>query len=177
MGLEHDDRLWRYGSTMAVSDPLYLDKTNPELWNSLGKFSQQLAVSSREAGISERTAELINLCVSQINGCAFCLDLHTRKALAAGETMQRIVLLSTWAECGGQFDEFECAALAIAEAATELPAAEERIAAVASARLLLNDQQVAAIQWLAVSMNAFNRISILSRHPVKVKELGGGTTK
>ena len=62
-------------------------------------------------------------------------------------------------------------------AAGEVRRAEERIAAVASARLLLNDEQVAAIQWIAVAMNAFNRISILSRHPVKEKELGQGTAK
>ena len=67
--------------------------------------------------------------------------------------------------------EEECAALAIAEAATDLPKPEERIAAVASARLVLSDEQVAAIQWIAVAMNAFNRISILSRHPVKEREL------
>ncbi|MGP9607842.1 carboxymuconolactone decarboxylase family protein [Glutamicibacter sp. AOP33-2CA-4] len=157
---------------MAVSDPLFLDKTNPELWNSMGKFSNQLAKTYRAAGISDRTAELISLRVSQINGCAYCLDMHTRKALEAGERMQRIVLLSTWDECGGQFDELECAALAIAEAATDLPCPEERIAAVASARLLLTDEQVAAIQWIAISMNAFNRISILSRHPVKERALG-----
>ncbi|HAY43054.1 MAG TPA: carboxymuconolactone decarboxylase family protein, partial [Micrococcaceae bacterium] len=54
---------------MAVSDPLFLDKTNPELWNSIGKFSAQVAKSYRAAGVSDRTAELINLRVSQINGC------------------------------------------------------------------------------------------------------------
>ncbi len=98
-------------------------------------------------------------------------DLHARKALEAGETLQRITLLRTWDECGGLFTEEECAALAIAEAATDLPNPEERIAAVASARLVLSDEQVAAIQWIAIAMNAFNRISILSRHPVKEREL------
>lgn len=156
---------------MAVSDPLFLDKTNPELWNSIGKFSNAVAKSYRAAGVSDRTAELVNLRVSQINGCAYCLDLHARKALAAGESLQRINLLRTWDECGGLFSEEECAALAIAEAATDLPKPEERIAAVASARLVLTDEQVAAIQWIAVAMNAFNRISILSRHPVKEREL------
>lgn len=161
-----------YGSTMAVSDPMFLDKTNPELWNSIGRFSKDVAKSYRAAGISDRTAELVNLRVSQINGCAFCLDLHARKALDAGESLQRITLLRTWDECGGLFTEEECAALAIAEATTGLPNPEERIAAVASARLVLSDEQVAAIQWIAIAMNAFNRISILSRHPVKERELG-----
>ncbi|WP_313810766.1 carboxymuconolactone decarboxylase family protein [Glutamicibacter sp.] len=162
---------------MAVSDPLFLDKTNPELWNSIGKFAKQVTKSYQAAGISDRTAELVNLRVSQINGCAFCLDLHARRALEAGESMQRINLLRTWNECGGLFNEEECAALAIAEAATDLPTPEERIAAVASARLVLNDEQVAAIQWIAVAMNAFNRVSILSRHPVKERELGESVGK
>jgi len=157
---------------MAVSDPLFLDKTNPELWNSIGKFANQVTKSYQAAGISDRIAELVNLRVSQINGCAFCLDLHARRAMAAGESMQRINLLSTWNECGGLFDEEECAALGLAEAATDLPSPEERVAAVATARLVLSDEQVAAIQWIAVAMNAFNRISILSRHPVKERELG-----
>lgn len=156
---------------MAISDPLFLDKSNPELWNSIGKFSHEVAKSYRAAGISDQIAELVNLRVSQINGCAYCLDLHARKALDAGESLQRINLLSTWDECGGLFSEEECAALAIAEAATDLPKPEERIAAVASARLVFNDEQVAAIQWIAVAMNAFNRISILSRHPVKERTL------
>lgn len=159
---------------MAVSDPLFLDKSNPELWNSIGKFATQLAKSYQAAGISERLAELVNLRVSQINGCAYCLDLHARKAIEAGESLQRINLLSTWNECGGLFDAEECAALAIAEAATNLPTPEERIAAVASARLVFSDEQVAAIQWIAVAMNAFNRISVLSRHPVKERTLAEG---
>lgn len=157
---------------MAVSDPLFLDKTNPELWKSIGKFSADVSDSYRAAGVNDRLAELINLRVSQINGCAYCLDLHTRKAIAAGESLQRIVLLSTWNECGGQFDEIEGAALAIAESVTDLPHPEERIAAVAAARLVLTEAQVAAIQWIAIAMNAFNRISIMSRHPVKERELG-----
>lgn len=100
---------------------MFLDKTNPELWNSIGRFSKDVTKSYRAAGISDRTAELVNLRVSQINGCAYCLDLHARKALEAGESLQRITLLRTWDECGGLFTEEECAALAIAEATTDLP--------------------------------------------------------
>ncbi|MCW4465502.1 carboxymuconolactone decarboxylase family protein [Glutamicibacter sp. MNS18] len=154
---------------MAVSDPLFLDKANPELWKSLGVFSDQLAVSYRSAGISDRLAELVNLRVSQINGCSYCLDLHIRRALEAGETMQRISLLGLWEDVD-LFDETERAALAIAEAATELPCYEERVAALSSARLVLGEEQFSVIQWLAISMNAFNRISILSRHPVRPRE-------
>lgn len=154
---------------MAASDPYFLDKANPELWKSIGAFSNQLTESYREAGISDKLAEMVNLRVSQINGCSFCLDLHIRKALEAGETMQRISLYSVWEDVD-LFDETERAALTIAEAATELPCYEERVAALAGARLVLGDKQFSVIQWLAISMNAFNRISILSRHPVRPRE-------
>lgn len=154
---------------MAVSDPLFLDKSNPELWRSIVAFSEQLGESYRMAGIDARLAELVNLRVSQINGCSYCLDLHTRRALEAGESMQRIALLGVW-EDADLFDERERAALVIAEAATELPCHDERVAALASARMVLSDEEFSVIQWLAISMNAFNRISILSRHPVRPRE-------
>lgn len=158
---------------MAISDPLFLDKANPELWKSIGAFATQISQSAQAAGVSVRLSELINLRVSQINGCSYCLDLHIRKALAAGETMQRISLMSVW-EDTDLFDEVEKAALTIAEAATELPCYEERVAALASARMVLGEEQFSVIQWLAISMNAFNRISILSRHPVRAREFPVG---
>lgn len=159
---------------MAISDPLFLDKANPELWKSIGAFAQKLSESAQAAGISTRLSELVNLRVSQINGCSYCLDLHIRQALEAGETMQRISLLGVW-EDTDLFDETEKAALTIAEAATELPCYEERVAALASARMVLGEQQFSVIQWLAISMNAFNRISILSRHPIRAREFKLGS--
>lgn len=161
---------------MAVSDPLFLDKSNPELWKSIVAFSGQLTASHRAAGVSDRLAELVNLRVSQINGCSYCLDLHIRKALEAGESMQRISLLEVWEDVE-LFDEKERAALTVAEAATELPCYEERVAALASARMVLDEKEFAVIQWLAISMNAFNRISILSRHPVREREFHMGAGK
>ena len=65
------------------------------------------------------------------------------------------------------FDDLESAALSVAEAATELPDAETRIAELAVSRLVLDDAQFSAVQWAAIAMNAFNRVSILSQHPVR----------
>ena len=61
----------------------------------------------------------------------------------------------------------EQAALVVAEAPTELPDEETRIADLDGARTLLTDGQFSALQWLAIAMNAYNRVSILSRHPVR----------
>ncbi|MGC5411618.1 carboxymuconolactone decarboxylase family protein, partial [Streptomyces sp. DT225] len=70
-----------------------------------------------EAGLDRRLVELINLRVSQLNGCAFCLDVHTRAALRAGESVQRLGVLAAWRDTG-LFTERERAALALAESTT-----------------------------------------------------------
>jgi len=74
-------------------------------------------------------------------------------------------VLAAWRETT-LFSDVEMAALAIAETATVLPHEEERLAELAGARNLLTDAQYSALTWAAISMNAFNRVSIISRHPV-----------
>lgn len=120
----------------------------------------------RKSGLGENLIELTSMRASQINGCAYCLDMHTKLAVEAGETEQRLAVLPAWREAG-IFSEMEQAALVVAEAATELPDEETRIADLDGARTLLTDGQFSALQWLAIAMNAYNRVSILSRHPVR----------
>jgi AhpD family alkylhydroperoxidase len=150
-------------------DPLYLDKSNPAIYDLMVATAKGVSVAAAEAGLDRRLVELVNLRCSQINGCAFCLDLHTRRALAYGETTQRLGVLPTWREAG-VFTEMERAALEVAEFVTELPEPEERIAAEYRAREILSDAEYAAVAWVAVAMNAFNRVSITSRHPVHPHE-------
>lgn len=59
---------------------LYLDKSNPAIWKSISAVSEQVARDAAAAGISKRCMELVNIRVSQINGCAYCLDLRTDRA-------------------------------------------------------------------------------------------------
>ena len=147
-------------------DPCYLDKTNPEIYAHMVATAKAVGAAADAAGLSPLLVELVNLRVSQINGCAFCLDLHARRALNHGETVQRIGVLSAWREAG-VFSEMEQAALEVAEAMTLLPTPEERIAAEGRGREILSDVEFSAVAWLAVAMNAFNRVSITSRHPVR----------
>lgn len=110
--------------------------------------------------------ELVNIRVSQLNRCLFCLDLHTRVALEEGESAQRIAVLPVWQEAE-LFSDVERAALTIAEAVTEVTdhhLTDEQYTAV---REHLSDDQVSALVWSAIMINTFNRISILSRHPIK----------
>lgn len=146
----------------------YLDKTVPEAWKALNALALKVAAAADVAGLERETIELMNVRISQLNGCSFCLDMHTRLAIEAGATVQRIAQLPAWRE-SAVFDSVECAVLHVAEVTTTLPDPQERRAALASARDLLGEEAFAAVEWAAVTMNAFNRVSILSEHPVRLR--------
>ena len=144
----------------------YLDKTAPDAWAAAGAYSQAIAKSTEALGLLATEAELIKVRASQLNGCAFCLDLHSRAARAAGVTQQQLDVLAAWRETA-LFSEREKAALAVSEAATLLPVSEDAHADLAGARGVLGDETFVAAEWVAATINMFNRISILSEHPVR----------
>lgn len=125
------------------------------------------AVASREvsteAGLSEGILELVNVRVSQINGCAACLATHVPAARKAGVSQRRLDLLPAWRELD-EFGERERAAPRVAESLTRLDDAEERAAAIAAASEHFDEDQLAALGWTIVLINAFNRVSIASHH-------------
>jgi len=151
---------------MTARDRFFLDKSDPDSWRALNGLAGTVADAAEAAGIPRAVLELVNVRISQLNGCAYCLDLHVRYALEAGVTAQQLAVLTAWREAP-VYTELERAALAIGEATTVLPDEEDRIAELAAARSVLTDEQYSALQWAAVAMNAFNRVSVLSRHPVR----------
>ncbi|MFJ5137029.1 carboxymuconolactone decarboxylase family protein [Streptomyces sp. NPDC088707] len=145
---------------------VYLDKQSPAAYRALVHTADAVRATAAEAGLDRILVELVNLRVSQINGCAYCLDVHTRAALRAGETTRRLGVLPAWRDTE-LFTARERAALALAEATTD-PAdrlAQDR--AYGAARAVLDDEEISAVIWVAIAINAFNRVSILSRHPVR----------
>jgi AhpD family alkylhydroperoxidase len=106
--------------------------------------------------------ELINVRVSQINGCAFCIDRHTRDARAAGETEQRIYALSAWRETPF-FTHRERAALALAEAITLIADGHVPDEVYALAAQSFEPKELAALIWRATIINALNRTAIATR--------------
>lgn len=153
-------------TTEAAEGPLYLDKAVPEIYAELADTSKQIRAAAEAAGLSESLLELINLRVSQINGCAYCLDVHSKKALRLGEDPRRLAVLQTWQETA-LFDDAESAALELAEVVTRLPAPAVREEVEDAARRVLGDEAYAVVAWAAVMMNSFNRLSIVSHHPVR----------
>ena len=150
----------------APSRAPFLDKSNPAAWKAFNGAALKVQEAAEAAGVGRDVVELVNLRISQINACAFCLDLHGRRALEAGVTDQKLHVLAAWRRTD-LFTGLERAALAVAEAATLLPDEEELAAEVEAARAVLGDERYTALAWAAVAMNAFNRISVLSRHPVR----------
>ncbi|GGH66963.1 carboxymuconolactone decarboxylase family protein [Rothia aerolata] len=149
-------------------DPLhfYLDKSDPSAWKAVGALSTAAKASAQAAGLSDQLIELVFLRVSQINGCSYCLNVHSKRATRAGVNAQRQALLAAWEETDVYTDQ-EKAALYLAETVTELPAKDERDFAQLFTHGALTDEQYGAVQWLAIVMNVTNRISIMSNHPVK----------
>lgn len=145
---------------------IFLDKQHPALWRAINGLALKVKEAAAEAGIDERTLELLNVRISQINGCAYCLDLHVKQAVQAGESEQRLAVLPAWRDTA-LFTDKERAALALAESITELPAQHIREQEEGFARGCLTEEEFSLVSWVAVSMNAFNRISITSHHPVR----------
>lgn len=144
----------------------YLDKSAPEVWKAASTYSSAVASEAERSGLTLQETEYIKVRASQINACAFCLDLHSREARRSGITQQKLDLLPAWRETS-LFSEREAALLAIAEAATRMPLTEESKADLSGARTVLGDAAFAAAEWVALTINMFNRISILSEHPVR----------
>ncbi|MFE0647040.1 carboxymuconolactone decarboxylase family protein [Streptomyces sp. NPDC059534] len=147
-------------------DRIYLDKESPAAYQALVKTADTVRATAAEAGLDRILVELVNLRVSQINGCAFCLDVHTRAAVRAGETARRLGVLAAWRDTE-LFTARERAALALAEATTHPADALAQERAYDEAREVLDDAEISAVIWVAIAINAFNRVSILSKHPVR----------
>jgi AhpD family alkylhydroperoxidase len=152
-----------------MAQRVYLDKQSPSVFRALTTTARELRQRAAEADLGRPVLELVNIRVSQLNGCAYCLDLHTQRALNGGETPQRLAVLPAWRETA-LFSDLECAALEIAEAVTLVADAHLDNANYARVREHLSDNQVSLLTWAAIIINAFNRVSILSRHPIAPRD-------
>ena len=156
----------RRTAVTRTTEHLYLDKQHPALWKAMSGLGLKVQKAAEEAGIGAGLLELLNVRISQINGCAYCLDLHVRKAGEAGESEQRLAVLPAWRDTA-LFTDKERASLALVESITELPDQQYREREEAFARECLTAEEFSAVSWLAVTMNAFNRVSITSHHQVR----------
>jgi AhpD family alkylhydroperoxidase len=119
-----------------------------------------------ESSLPSATQELVKLRASQINGCGVCTDMHTKDALAAGESQQRLNLVAAWREAT-VFTEAERAALELAEQGTRIADASGGVSdeAWVNAAKHFNDEQLAALVTVIALINMFNRFNVITRQP------------
>ncbi|MET8949628.1 MULTISPECIES: carboxymuconolactone decarboxylase family protein [unclassified Streptomyces] len=112
------------------------------------------------------TQELVKIRASQINGCGFCTDMHTKDAVAAGETHQRLHLVAAWREAT-VFTDAERAALELAEQGTRVADAAGGVPdeVWANAAKYYDEDQLAALVGIIALINAYNRINVLVQQP------------
>jgi AhpD family alkylhydroperoxidase len=118
-----------------------------------------------QSGLPATLVDLVYLRVSLINGCAYCIDMHSRDLLKRGMAVEKLVLVPVWREAGDLFCERERAALAWAEtvtrvAETAVPDADYRDAAAA-----FSDKELADLTIAIALMNAYNRLAVSFRTP------------
>lgn len=121
-------------------------------------------------GFDHALGELVKIRASQINGCAFCLEMHTREARAQGETEQRLHLLAAWRE-SPLFSDRERAALAWTEAITLIAESRAPDDVYATVRAQFSEKELVQLTLLIGVINTWNRLAIAFRavHPVGAK--------
>ena len=106
---------------------------------------------------------LVKIRASQINGCAFCIDMHTKDARAEGETDERMHLLAAWHESPQHFDERERAALALCEAITLVATTHVPDDAWEQAAAVFDEAELGQLVFAITAINAWNRVAISGR--------------
>ncbi|WP_105565956.1 carboxymuconolactone decarboxylase family protein [Microbacterium halophytorum] len=136
---------------------VHLNKGAPELYKRLSDFADEAAEFAAARGIDPRLKELVLLHCSQLNGCAYCVRVHSERGEKAGVTFDEMAQLPVWRE-SGVFTEREKAAIELAEELTFIHDGGVRTEAYARVTAALSDEEYVAVSWLAVEINSFNRL-------------------
>jgi AhpD family alkylhydroperoxidase len=132
----------------------------PEAYETL----HRLNVLVKESGVEMPLLELVKMRASQINGCAYCIDMHSKDARAAGETEQRLYALNAWRETTF-FTEREQAAIAMTEAITKLADAPIPHSVIEEASTVFSRQEMTALVFAIIEINAWNRLALATGTP------------
>jgi AhpD family alkylhydroperoxidase len=146
--------------TLALdrTDRIKIYKQSPELLDAMMALSTAAAKD-----VEPQLGELIKIRASQINGCAFCLDMHMKDARAHGVTEQKLDLLPAWKEAPSLFTDRERAALKLTEAITRVGQSDVPDEVFADAAAVFSERELAQVIAMAVTINAWNRINVTIR--------------
>ena len=135
-----------------------MNRVSPELYEAMVALSNAAAKD-----IDPDLAELIKIRASQMNHCAFCLDMHTADARKRGINEQKLTLLPAWQEAGDLYSEQEQAALALTEEMTDLTHRHVSDEVYARAAAAFSERELGQVIAMALSINAWNRIGVTTR--------------
>ncbi|QEU79177.1 carboxymuconolactone decarboxylase family protein [Streptomyces subrutilus] len=137
---------------------MQLAKLAPEVY----KAVLALEIASKK-GLDPALVELVKIRASQLNHCAFCLDMHSKDALAAGESIERIVLLNAWEESRHFYTEKELAAIELTEAVTVLTDGFVPDAVYERAAKQFEERELAQLIAVIATINVWNRFGVTTR--------------
>jgi AhpD family alkylhydroperoxidase len=152
----------RAGGRLPWEPRLDFDAAAPAFSKAMSHLDNSATKQADEAGLDRAVRELVRVRASQLNGCAYCVDMHTKDARAAGETDQRLYSLAVWEETPF-FSDQERAALRLAEAITCCADGHVPDAAWSAAASQFSDEELAALVGVIVTVNAWNRIGVATR--------------
>lgn len=147
-------------------------RVSPDAYQAMGGLQRYVD----ECGLEHGLLELVKMRASQINGCAFCLDMHSKDARAAGETEQRLYLLDAWREAD-LYSERERAALEWTEAVTRVREGHVPDEAFAAARACFSEPELVDLTMAIVAINGWNRLAIAFRAEAGKYQPPGSRTK
>lgn len=139
-----------------------IEQARPAVW----KAMYHLSAAITSSGLTPVQKHLITIRASQLNSCAYCINMHTQEALQAGERQQRIFLLSAWRE-SGLFTPEEKAILALTEEVTLIHQHGVSDATYAAAQAFFDEQTIGEIILSVVLINAWNRIAVSTQLQVQ----------
>ncbi|MCB0708418.1 MAG: carboxymuconolactone decarboxylase family protein [Chitinophagaceae bacterium] len=144
-----------------MKERLNLLKADPKAFEAMLGLEKYLA----DSGLDKKLFELIKTRASQINGCAYCINMHTRDALQIGESAQRLFLLNAWRE-SDLFSVKEKAVLMLTEAMTLIAGNPVSDEIYNTAKEHLSDKEIASVIMAIVAINGWNRIAITLQTPL-----------
>ena len=142
-----------------MSNRIDYARVSPEGYQAFGG----VYVTLQKGSLPKALIDLVYLRISQINGCAFCIDMHTRDLLKSGMTVEKLTLLAVWHDAGALFSAEERAALAWAEVVTRVSETGVPDPDYAAASAAFGDKGLADLTYAIALMNAFNRFGVAFR--------------
>ena len=147
---------------IAIPQRLDFDALAPTFSKALSHLDHAATKELDRVGFDRRLRELVRIRASQLNGCAYCVDMHTKDARVAGETDERLAAVPVWREAPF-FDERERAALAFTEAVTLMADDHVPDAAYDVISAVMKRDEIAALVGLIVVINAWNAVGVSTR--------------